>query len=202
VSARVSAPAPDARAAAALLARAFAADPLFAWVAPDPRTRARALPAVFRGALRHCRRHGGVVATAAGVAGWVPLEHLSLGAADLLRSGLPVAALRLGAAGTRRLHAHESACDERTLAVAPPRSAYLWMVGVEPGQVGRGDGRRLVTSVAAEAAAAGFRHLLLKTEHPPNVALYEHLGFSRAATVIAPGGGPDCWVLLRALPAA
>ena len=175
--------------AAQVLARAFGDDPLFTWALPDARRRARALPYVFAGTLRHSRRHGGVVTAADGAAvvGWMRGDHVRMTAYDVVVSGLGLTPLRLGLAATRRLQVHEAACERALDDVAPSGWAYLCVVGVEPAEQGRGLGAEVIRSTLA-AMAPDHTACLLKTENPANVAVYEHLGFRVVRTVQPPIG--------------
>src|SRR5688572_19081870 len=173
--------------AAQVLAHAFADDPLFTWAIPDRDRRSRALPHVFDGTLRHCARHGGVetVADGAAVVGWMTGAHLRMSARDVVAAGLVSIPFRLGPAATRRLQAHEAACERALDAVAPARWAYLCVVGVEPAEQGRGHGAAVIRT-ALESMATDHDACLLKTENPGNVAIYERLGFRTVRTVTPP----------------
>jgi GNAT superfamily N-acetyltransferase len=48
---------------------------------------------------------------------------------------------------------------------------------VHPDSQGQGLATNVVAEVEAQARAAGFATLALRTEQPRNVALYQHLGF-------------------------
>jgi ribosomal protein S18 acetylase RimI-like enzyme len=181
--------------AAGVLARAFADDPLFAWALPDPARRTRALPYVFAGTLRHCRRRGGeeTAGDVDAVVGWMRGEHLRMSPRDVLAAGLVTTPARLGLAATRRLQAHEAACERALVEAAPPRWAYLCVVGVEPTAQGRGLGRAVI-SASLDAMSSDHATCLLKTENPRNVAVYEHLGF-RVVRTVQPPVGPESTLL-------
>lgn len=180
---------------AAVLARAFADDPLFSWALPDPDRRARSLPYVFEGTLRHCRRRGGEQTAGDGeaVVGWMRGEHLRMSARDVVAAGLVTTPVRLGLAATRRLQTHEAACERALTEVAPPRWAYLCVVGVEPTAQKRGLGRAVIEASLA-AMSNDHATCLLKTENPQNIAVYEHLGF-RVVRTVQPPVGPESTLL-------
>jgi GNAT superfamily N-acetyltransferase len=74
-------------------------------------------------------------------------------------------------------------------------AAYLWLLGVAPEARGTGLARSLVAAVKSQGAASGFSSLLLKTEQPANVPIYEHLGLTRVAYTEAPPLLTPSWVL-------
>ncbi|MDX1511296.1 MAG: GNAT family N-acetyltransferase [Nitriliruptorales bacterium] len=169
----------DVRRAGAVLGTAFHDDPLFSWAIPDEDRRARALPKLFAGSLRHCARHGGVIEIedGAAVVCWTDPDHFTIGVADALRSGLAAAPLWLGLDAARRLQRHEEPVDRRMRPHIGPTDAYLMAVGTTPASRGTGLGRQCVAAVSDAAAAAGFRSVVLRTENPNNVALYQRLGY-------------------------
>jgi GNAT superfamily N-acetyltransferase len=175
------------------LVAAFRDTPVAAWAMPDAGTRARALPHTFAGAVRHAERHGGVISIAGGggVALWVPDAHVRVDLPDAVRAGLLRAPLDIGPARLARLRRYEHALDEitRTASAAMP-FAYLWFVAVRPELRGTGLGRQLVEGAVAQARAAGFGQMLLRTQQPANEGLYRHLGFAELARA-APLGGPE-----------
>jgi GNAT superfamily N-acetyltransferase len=189
--------------AAATLAAAFAGGPLVTHVQRDASRHPRTLRAVFGPTLRLCARSGGVAVRAGGdaVAGWVPAEQLTVGPADVLRSGLwqlprPGA---LGPVGTVRLLQHEHVVEGRLQRHVAGDVAYLWVYGTRPGRQGEGLGRAAMDAGLAQMRSAGFARCLLKTETPRNVALYRHLGFDLVDEVTPAPSGVPAWVFLRDL---
>lgn len=190
-----SASAADSPAVRTVLARAYRANPLIAWVLPDASTREEACaawlgPSVDRylsvGRV-HVARSGGRVV---GVAAW------RLPGADPAPESLPTPADALAAlVGPDRaaqvLAALASAA--RLAPVAP--SPYLNFLGVEPAWQGRSVGRRLVE---AGIAAAGDAGTYLATTDPRNLPFYERLGYGPVGTVRLAGDGPLLTVLQRA----
>jgi GNAT superfamily N-acetyltransferase len=199
----VTASTTDLADAAATLAAAFAGGPLVTHVQPDATRHPRTFLAVFAPVLRLCERAGGVasVARGAGVAGWVPAPQLSIGPADVLRSGLWRLPLpgALGPVGTIRQLRHEHVVEGHLLRHAAADVAYLWVYGIRPDRQGEGLGRTTMDAGFAQMRAAGLSRCLLKTETPANVALYRHLGFDLVDEVTPASSAVPAWVFLRDL---
>jgi ribosomal protein S18 acetylase RimI-like enzyme len=166
------------RDAAATLAAAFHGGALFSRVQPDPAVRARRLPWLFEGTLRHCRRHGRVLTEGRdAAAGWVPGRRLALGPLDLARSGLVAAPVRFGPLATVRLEQHERPTQRRLVAASTSTTGYLWVLGVRPDRQGTGAGGAMLRRVLDDMAARGLARCLLRTDDAPNVDFYRRHGF-------------------------
>jgi GNAT superfamily N-acetyltransferase len=181
--------------AGALLARAFADDPLWAWLLPSRERRARRLPALFERALADL---GGARLEALGepllgCATWLPPG--SEGPTTSLRS-LADALVRLGSGFPRLVrYAREASRVEAELGAA--RSWRLGGIGVEPAVQGRGLGSALLRPGLERADAAGLPVVLL-TSNPANLPFYERHGFAVRAERPLPAAGPPAWGLVRA----
>lgn len=180
------------------LARAFHDEPLFRYALPDERRRARALPAIFTGTLRHAQRYGGVVGDERAVSSWVPVPRAEIGPADAWRAGLATAPLSLGPAASWRLLRHESVADRRVRDLAEPSWAYIPLVGVDPAHHGTGLGREVVDATIA-ALAGRYPAVILRTEQSRNVGFYTHLGFGLVEEFTPPTSGVTVWVFVREL---
>jgi GNAT superfamily N-acetyltransferase len=77
---------------------------------------------------------------------------------------------------------------------------YVDLVSVDPGYRGTGRGRELLADGLARVDALGSRAFLV-TGDPVNVRWYERHGFVVSAAEPAPGGGPRVWFMER-VPAA
>ena len=184
---------------ATTLAGAFQDDPLFSWVQPDPERRRSGLLPVFRAVVRRCAALGGVVDIdeGGGVATWLPAQRAPVGPVDLLRFGMLGAPRWLGPTGAVRLVRHDATADPLIERHAGPGDAYLWALGADPHRRGQGLGRRAVQECVGRAAEAGSSRLLLKTENPANVPLYEHLGFHVVDQHDVAVSGLTVWVFAR-----
>lgn len=187
---------------ATTLAGAFQDDPLFSWVQPDPERRRSGLLPLYRAVVRRCAALGGVVDIdgGGGVATWVPAQRAAVGLVDVLRFGMLGAPLWLGPAGAVRLVRHDATADPLIERHAEPGDAYLWALGADPHRRGQGLGRRAIRETLGRAASAGASRLLLKTENPANVPLYQHLGFHVVDQHDVEVSGLTVWVLARRTP--
>jgi GNAT superfamily N-acetyltransferase len=191
----------DVPALAATLARAFADDPVFCWLQPDPARRTAALPGFFAAMARHHFLAGGGVeiatADAAGAsrvgaaALWDPpgrsLEN------PLAQFAMVPALVRMfrGRLGVAR------ALSEEMKAHHPEEPHwYLAMIGSDPGVRGGGYGAALMRSrldrCDAEAAPA-----YLESSNPDNIPYYLRFGFEVTGEIAMPGGGPPLWPMWR-----
>src|SRR5918992_2186620 len=134
---------PNIEAAAGVLARAFAGEPLMCWIYRDPRTRPRRLRALYTTVLRMHLGNGPCTVTeddgqVSGVAIWespgqrpIPVRTQ----ARNLGAFLPMFGLELGA--LRRSLAAMAAMDRRQ---HPEPHYYLSYLGTDPGRQGGGRG--------------------------------------------------------------
>lgn len=186
----------DTRPAAAVMARAFADDPLYAWILPDERVRRRRLPRLFAVQLRAARRgHDEIDVMVAG-------EQI-LGCALWSRPGarrpsagqlavLTTFPLILGP----RLRVAVSSFN----AIGRVRSRephwYLSAIGVDPPAQQTGVAQGLLEPRLARCDEAGIP-AALATGEESNVAYYESLGFAVTGEITVSGGGPAHWAMWR-----
>jgi ribosomal protein S18 acetylase RimI-like enzyme len=187
----------DLKQTSAMMARAFAEDPLMVWIFPDEQMRRRRLPAFFAASMRSTGlRHSGteVVVTDDQVAGcatwlppqaWLPSVWQQLvalpGYMRTLRSRLGVASASYGAL----LQVH-------------PRQPhwYLAGIGTDPPLQGTGIGTQLMHSRLARCDAEGMP-AYLESSKASNVRFYESHGFTVTRELTIPGGGPTLWLMWR-----
>jgi len=181
--------------ASALLARAFADDPAWAWVLPDPRRRAALLPWLFRVAFETAVAQGWATAgEIVGCARWfepgTPAVHLG----SLMRA-LVVTPVRLRGA-TRRFLAYGRAVEALRLDAAPEPHWYLAGFGVDPAHRRQGIGGALLQP-GIEASRRDGRPCVLLTNTEANLSFYAHHGFEVIDVGATPAGGPPAWVMMR-----
>jgi ribosomal protein S18 acetylase RimI-like enzyme len=188
---------------AAVLARAFAADPFFSYLAGDAPERGQRMRDGWTAILRHAS--AGLAATwttddHAGAAIWIPPGRSASSGLDQL-SMLPALA-RL--TGWRRLRQASDALEtlgERRHAHAPDPHWYLSALGVEPERQGEGIGSALLAPVLAEADASAVA-CYLETAVARNVLLYERHGFDVVEELVLPNTDVHGWLMLRPASAA
>ena len=182
-----------------VLARAFAGDPLFVWIEPDPARRAVFLQGFMR-ALAWRSHLFSLAFTSAplalGASLWKGPELDELSVEQKRRCGLDRAMDPLDANGRRRLSAMDEVEDLLALTVPLPRW-YLGVLAVTPEAQGQGLGQRLVEGVLARADAEGLP-VSLETMREANLDYYARFGFARAAEGRLAGDGPRFWILRRA----
>lgn len=187
------------REAAALLARAFADDPIITHYLHDPRRRKLAFPAFFRSVLAECLPHGSVHSARmsgrlVGVAAWIPPEPSApdrvarvraLPGRLVVRLLFPRSArdLSRGFATTEELHPHEP-------------HWYLAFVGIDPAVQGHGIGSSLLAPILR---SADERQTLcyLETPFPRTHDFYRRLGFEVATESRPFVGAPPLWTMIR-----
>ena len=188
----------DLPAAAAVLGRAFHTNPgLVAILKDDPPVERLRLTTIgmgaFAGAVQRVgtaeviKHDGKVVAVSLSYApGAYPpslATELQIGA-GLLRGGLR-RLLRFGQADAlmRKRHLREP-------------HWYLWVLGVDPEQQGRGFGSELLRALSARAEHDGVP-CYLETDKPSSVQLYERHGYTVRDEAVVPRLDFRLWFMLR-----
>lgn len=184
--------------AAAVLARAFADDPLFVVMLPDPARRQAVLPPFMAAAVRFCQRYGEVYATAGalrGVAAWSAPGEVST-RERWMAAGFGAAMAAMGDAAVSRMIAifeHQGTLRERAM---PGSYWYLIVLGVEPADQGHGLGGHLLQPILARADAERLP-CYLETESADAVRFYARHGFAVLAEDDVPGVGFHYWAMRR-----
>jgi GNAT superfamily N-acetyltransferase len=188
----------DVPALAATLARAFADDPVFCWLQPDPDRRVASLPGFFAAMARHHFLAGGGVEVAAGAAPGV-------GAAALWdppgRSmGNPLAQIAMVPALLRmfrgRIGVARALSDEMKANHPEEPHWYLAMIGSDPEVRGGGYGAALMRS-RLDRCDAEYAPAYLESSNPDNIPYYLRFGFEVTGEIAMPGGGPSLWPMWR-----
>lgn len=178
----------DHEAAAEALALAFADDPAWAHLLPDPETRAERLLAFFTaeiGNLAPELREVWVTEDGSGAAIWARPRRWRVPLTRTLRVARPMA----GVFGTRLPLAIWTQLRFERRHPAAPSHWYLHYIGVEPRRQGRGLGGALMAPVLEQCDREGHpAHLEASTER--NRMLYERNGFALTETFDLPVGGP------------
>lgn len=187
----------DIAAAAGMLARAFADDPVMTWIFPDDQMRQRRLPPFFAGSLRDASlRHDGtevVVADGAmlGCAIWMPPGTWRPSIARQLIA-LPGLIVRLGS----RLAVASTTYGTMVRFHPEQPHWYLSGIGTDPPVQGTGVGSELMRSRLVRCDASGLP-AYLESSKQRNVPFYERHGFRVTRELQIPGGGPSIWLMWR-----
>src|SRR5579864_4512217 len=162
-----------------VLSRAFHQDPLLRLLIPDDQKRARLLPSFYSIVVRYCLSYGeGYIMPAQdGVACWLRPGDTTPGLGRLVLKGIRGAPVGIGLRGLHRFMDVARYTEEVHSRCTPGRHWYLWAVGVEPTNQGRGIGGRLLQPVLAKASAEGVP-CYLETMNEANLPFYEKYGFS------------------------
>ncbi|MFE5866888.1 GNAT family N-acetyltransferase [Streptomyces virginiae] len=188
----------ESGAVAALLARAFADDPVMAWMIPAA-DRERGIARYFRLAQRQQRPRAGAVRVAAtadgrllGAALWSgPGAWKPSAAAEL--AALPRYAGVFGLRGLQRAGEVQNAMHE----VHPLTPHwYLPSVGTDQGLQGMGVGSALLGQQLADCDRLG-QPAYLESSNVTNIPFYEKLGFRITGEIRLPEGGPTLWPMWR-----
>jgi ribosomal protein S18 acetylase RimI-like enzyme len=189
----------DVDALAAMLARAFAQDPFYSYLAGDAPERGERMRRGWAGILRHASDRLSTTYTTddhAGAAIWHPPGYGGASFIGSLRLMPSVARLAGGYRRLRQISRAISALEERRAHHVPAPHYYLSALGVEPGRQGEGIGTALVAPVLGRARDEGLA-AYLETATARNVLLYERLGFEVVEELTLPGTDVHGWLMRR-----
>lgn len=184
---------------AAVLARAFAHDPFYAWMAGDAPERNQRMRDGWSGILRYGSAHMEQTYTTddhAGVAIWLPPGHRGPSVIDSLRQ-MPALARLAGWGRLRKIGDAMADLEAHRRRHAPSPHFYLSALGVEPDRQGEGVGTALVKPVL-DRCDRDRTPAYLETAVARNVLLYERLGFDVVEEIDLPGTDIHGWLMLRA----
>jgi ribosomal protein S18 acetylase RimI-like enzyme len=179
------------------LARAFARDPMFTWMFPEPQHRARALLSLNRVPLEYGLRYGHVTESQDGRAAsvWMP-PGCSITMLGMIRSGILRVPFSVGFRPFGQFVGANGVMERIHKQHVPEPHWYLLVVGVHPELQGRGLGSSLIREGLARSDASGCP-CYLETSDERNVALYERHGFRVLAQASLGSGGPCGWGMRR-----
>lgn len=187
-------------AVAAVLTRAFHADPIWAALWPQEDRRRHQLSRMFRSLARTIQSAGGypiVTHDVAAAAFWMPPGR-ALGLRAYARTGfaMPRVILQMRPREVVSMLRLARWTEGRRAALVPEPSWYLMAIGVDPTRHGQGLGTRLVLEGLRRADEDGSP-AYLETETEDNVRFYEGLGFTVLEEHVAPGVGVPIWLMAR-----
>lgn len=186
--------------AAATLTRAFADDPIYAYLFPDQAERLRATRRLWEAVLAAGLRYGEVYTTPIlqGVACWMAPGQTEMTPTRMARTGFGLVRVVLsfsGAGRQRFLDIFRYLDGLRRQDMQRP-FWYLWAIGVDPAWQGQGIGSQLMQPVLAQADAQGLP-CYLETETERNVVFYERCGFRVLRQGQPPGHPVRLWTMVR-----
>ncbi len=185
--------------AADVLARAFANEPLFAHVIPDPVERARRLPYFMQFEIRHAILYGEVYAPSPqlqAVAGWLPSDRGVPSVTAVLRSGLFILLRHGGRKAVAGIRKFEDRFARMWRRHAPFPHMVLDILGVEPEYQGQGHAGALLRSMVERLDAMDVP-ACLGTTRRTNVLFYQHFGFHVVDRDDLEGVGVPLWLMIR-----
>ena len=189
----------DIEALAAMLARAFAHDPFYAYLAGTAPERSERMRQGWVGILRHASDRLSATYTTddhSGAAIWHPPGYSGASFVGSLRMMPSVARLAGGYRRLREISRAISALEQRREHHAPMPHYYLSALGVEPERQGEGIGTALMEPVL-ERAREDRVPAYLETATARNVLLYERLGFALVEELTLPATDVHGWLMLR-----
>lgn len=179
------------------LERAFANDPMFRWMFPDPRQRSRSLQAFLRVPVQYGLRYGYVTESNDGmaVAIWLPPGR-AITISGMVRCGMLAVPFRVGFRPFVRFMGADDVMGRFHKRFVPEPHWYLLLVGVDPEIQGRGLGSALIKDGLARADEANCP-CYLDTSQERNLEFYQRHGFEVVGTASLGKGGPPGWAMRR-----
>lgn len=190
----------SAERAVVTLERAFAGDPMFTWMFPDPHQRSRALRLMNRVPLRYGLRYGLVTESNDGraIAIWIPPGR-AITVGGMIRCGMLGMPFGVGLRPFAMFMGANDVMGTFHKKYVPEPHWYLMVVGVDPDLQRRGLGSALVKEGLARAEASNGP-CYLETSDERNLAFYERHGFVVVGTAPLGKGGPPGWAMRRNPP--
>jgi GNAT superfamily N-acetyltransferase len=104
--------------------------------------------------------------------------------------------LIFGWSGFQRLHAYDVVAQKLHRTHAPGNHWYLWAIGVQPEQQGKGIGGQLMAPILSRADRESTP-CYLETHVESNVRVYERAGFKVTFKSDVPGHPLPVWAMFR-----
>ena len=175
------------------LERAFASDPMFTWMFPDPSQRSRSLRMFLRVPLQYGLRYGHVTVSNGGmaVAIWLPPGR-AITVGGMIRCGMLSVPFNVGFRPFVRFVGADDVMGKFHKRFVPEPHWYLLIVGVDPDLQGRGLGSALVKEGLAKADESNCP-CYLDTSEERNLAFYQREGFAVVGSA-STGQGRTTWM--------
>ena len=182
----------DAEPLSATLGRAFLDDPVTMHLLPDPKSRAKALPRMFRLLFKLGLPHGGCFVTSGyeAVTLWRPPDRWHVHVWDYIVNAPEL----LGVFGASVFNVMSTM--DRIEKLHPKTSHwYLQTIGTDPDKQGKGYGSLIMRQQLAVADAAGVP-CYLESSKDTNLPIYKSFGFEVTGEIKIPDG-PTLWPMWR-----
>jgi len=180
------------------ISKAFLHDPFLKYLAPDDTHRARLTPGFVSVAIKYCYYYGEVWTSpeAEGAACWLAPGQTSPSLVGMLRTGALTTPFKFGKAGFARFNEVIAYTDTLHKQYAPMPHWYLWVLGIDPTQQGKGLGGALLQPVLERAENAGLP-CYLETQNEANLDFYQKHGFDVVSDGVTPKGDLRVWAMVR-----
>jgi GNAT superfamily N-acetyltransferase len=189
----------DAPRVSGVYARAMSDDPLNRCFFPAADQRERALEALYTAIARVGIGSRMLLATSPAIEGaafWDLPGEKGFSVRAMVHAGVLHFLHRAGFHRAFLMMRYEGWAHEMFARHAPPGSAHLLLLSVDPPHQGKGFAGALLRPVLAALDADGTA-CCLETQNPRNVPLYEHFGFRAKLHTRVPGTDVDHWVMVR-----
>ena len=185
----------DAEPLAATLARAFLDDPVTSHLLPDPATRAKALPRMFKLLFKLGLPHGACFVTSGyeAVTLWRPPNGWHVHLWDYIVNAPEL----LAVFGTNLFGVMDTMGRIEKFHTHTPHW-YLQTIGTDPDRQGKGYGGRILRSQLGVADAQGVP-CYLESSKDTNLPIYQSFGFVVTGEIQIPNG-PKLWPMWREPP--
>ena len=190
--------------ASEVLVRAFDSDPVYRQIVPDSDERSRSLRSLFRAVIGYALQYGRVHTTPSmeGIVCWLTPGNTEVTFWRMLRTGLEFqrAMRQIRKDARHQLLDTLAYMDEihKRLMAGPLMGShwYLWALGVEPANQGRGIGGKLIKPVLIQADR-DRTPCYLETQTERNVAFFQKWGFEIRSDEVVPGQELRLWSMVR-----
>ncbi len=178
-----------------VLVRAFDADPVVNYLLRRDAHRGRAFALCFAAFLKHVTMPHGetwIADNGAGAALWTPPGRSNVSMRTILAMGPSL----LRAVGLSRARSMGAAANRVQRKHPHTPHFYLFAIGVDPDQQGRGIGGALLQTVLRRCDAERMP-AYLEASTPNNRRLYERHGFRATGEVMMAPDAPPVWLMWR-----
>lgn len=168
----------DMNKGASVFARAFQNYPLFKKTLPNENTRIKDLETLHKILMCYGLKNGKVYTTK-------NMESIMITATqygneidnwDMFTCGGIKIPLQLGTSFMNNQKKYEESMNALHEKVMPQKHVYLWAIGTDPLEQGKGHGKKLISQAIKDAKSENLP-MYLETADPINVKIYKKMGF-------------------------